>query len=290
MAKLETMASNGAYAATASRQPGVARSASTKSGCVARRRQPLFGGGEHGRREIDQHRLGSGVAREQHRAEDAIPAPRSRNRRTGCRPFATIWSIDRELLAGKRDRAAHRIEKPADGLFPLPCGRRRVILLESSILHTSKRRERDDRCTMRDAGPTAYARETARAGAARATGLFEQVLAVRRAAMRMPPAPVARAGYDRPARMAITATMITPSTTAAMKKVVAVAVQPRNVRFGPGPCLGGASERSRGSLPIGSIPIGSLLIDVRPAGSWLSHRSLLSFRLVIPRAPRRTTR
>src|SRR5215208_6267297 len=62
------------------------------------------------------------------------------------------------------------------------------------------------------------------------------------------------------------ATMITPRTTAAMKKVVAVAVQPRNVRFGPGPCLGGASERSRGSLPIGSIPMGSLLIGVRRPG------------------------
>src|SRR4051812_35303080 len=81
-----------------------------------------------------------------------------------------------------------------------------------------------------------------------------------------PAAAAARAGYDRPARMAITAIMITPSTTAAMKNVVAVAVQPRTVRFGPSPCLGGASERSRGSLPIGSIPIGSLLTDVRRPG------------------------
>src|SRR5215212_10218348 len=66
--------------------------------------------------------------------------------------------------------------------------------------------------------------------------------------------------------MAMTATMITPSTTAAMKNVVAVAVQPRNVLFGPSPCFGGASERSRGSLPIGSIPMGSLLICVRRPG------------------------
>src|SRR5215212_6413711 len=66
--------------------------------------------------------------------------------------------------------------------------------------------------------------------------------------------------------MTLRATMITPSTTAAMKNVVAVAVQPRNVLFGPSPCLGGASERSRGSLPIGSIPMGSLLIDVRRPG------------------------
>src|SRR5829696_7437399 len=103
-----------------------------------------------------------------------------------------------------------------------------------------------------------------------------------------PPAPVAPADYDRPARMTITATMITPRTTAAMKNVVAVAVQPRTVRFGPGPCLGGASERSRGSLPIGSIPMGSLLIDVgRPGvGSVIARSS----HFVIPRAPRRTTR
>src|SRR5215207_1656087 len=75
--------------------------------------------------------------------------------------------------------------------------------------------------------------------------------------------------------MAITATMITPSTTAAMKNEVAVAVQPRNVRFGPSPCLGGASERSRGSLPIGSIPMGSLLIGVgRPGvGSVITRSS-----------------
>jgi hypothetical protein len=42
---------------------------------------------------------------------------------------------DGDLFLSKRDRAAHRIEKPADGFFPLPCGKRRVILSDHQILH-----------------------------------------------------------------------------------------------------------------------------------------------------------
>src|SRR5688500_18061737 len=63
------------------------------------------------------------------------------------------------------------------------------------------------------------------------------------------------------------ATKMTPSTTAAMKNVVAVAVHPRKGRFGPAPWVGGASDMSRGSLPIGSMPIGSLLMGVSLPGA-----------------------
>jgi len=48
---------------------------------------------------------------------------------------------DGELFPSERDRAAHRIEKPLDGLFQLPCGRRdcREILSGHQILATSPR-------------------------------------------------------------------------------------------------------------------------------------------------------
>ena len=78
--------------------------------------------------------------------------------------------------------------------------------------------------------------------------------------------------------MAITATMITPSTTAAMKNVVAVAVQPRNVRFGPGPLFGWGVGEIEGIVTDRVDPDGVFADRRATAGSWLSHRSLLSFR------------
>ena len=75
----------------------------------------------------------------------------------------------------------------------------------------------------------------------------------------------------------MTATMITPSTTAAMKNDVAVAVQPRNVRFGPS--LFGWSIGEIEGVVADRVDPDRVLADRRaPAGSWLSHHSLLSFR------------
>ena len=99
------------------------------------RREPLSGGGEHGRREIDEHRLGGGVAREQHRAEDAIPRTQIEESPHRLPAVRDDLEHHRELFPSKRNRAAHRIEKPADGLFLLPCGRCQVILSDHLILH-----------------------------------------------------------------------------------------------------------------------------------------------------------
>ena len=75
----------------------------------------------------------------------------------------------------------------------------------------------------------------------------------------------------------MTATMITPSTTAAMKNVVAVAVQPRNVRFGPVPLFRWGIGEIEGVVADRVDPDRILADRCAPAGSWLTHRSLLSF-------------
>jgi hypothetical protein len=96
-------------------------------GLRRQRRQALPGGGQHGRREVDQHRLGSGVAGEEHRAEDAVPGTQIEEPPHRLTAVLEHLVRDGELLPSKRDRAAHRIEKPLDGLFQLPCGGRRVM-------------------------------------------------------------------------------------------------------------------------------------------------------------------
>ena len=69
-----------------------------------------------------------------------------------------------------------------------------------------------------------------------------------------------------------------------MKKVVAVPVQPRKVRFGPSPFCGGASDMSSGSLPMGSTPIGSRLMAVRRPGG-LSLIAGIAPSLIVTAAP-----
>ena len=75
------------------------------------------------------------MARKHHSGEDAIP--RTQIEKSAHRLAAVRHGLehDGEVLLSKRNCAAHGIEKPADGFFPLPCGKRRVIFSDHQILH-----------------------------------------------------------------------------------------------------------------------------------------------------------